>query len=321
MGEAQGSHGGTRTALKWERVSDRPILGPDSGGHFAEGATAPDVVVQDDVAHVYAGAVQNRRERIARLTLPVEALVSGAPLDAGAARVVIDAGSYEFDALHVFDPAAVAREGRLYLYYTAMGKAGCVIALAVSDDWQGFRKCPAPILTGRAPEVVESGGRAYLVYVNQAREGHYFVDLAASTDGVRFARLGPGILPGPPGSWDSYEVTTPRIFERHGMFYAVYAGSDDPSRKDAPWAFGLARSRDLVNWEKYPDNPVFTCSEPGGWDDGAIWYGTVFEWDGVLYMLYEGARREDMHGDGPGRTCIGLAGVPADVFDRIAGQW
>jgi hypothetical protein len=72
--------------------------------------------------------------------------------------------------------------------------------------------------------------------------------------------------------------------------------------------------KDLIHWEKYPRNPVFACGKTGQWDDGAIWFGTVFEFDDVLYLLYEGGRRQDVALPSPCLTQVGLASISVDSF-------
>ena len=72
---------------------------------------------------------------------------------------------------------------------------------------------------------------------------------------------------------DAICVTTPRIFRDNDLWYMVYAGSN--VHEDTPWCFGVAASRDLVHWTRYPGNPVFERGNEGEWDDCGIWYGTT----------------------------------------------
>jgi len=118
----------------------------------------------------------------------------------------------------------------------------------------------------------------------------YDIYYAIAEEGKIYNFQGLALQPGEDQTWDSFEVTTPRIFHHGNYYYMVYAGSHSPDRKDLPTGFGLARSPDLLHWEKYPENPVFTIGKPGTWDDGAIWFGTVFEFDEHLYMIYEAGR-------------------------------
>jgi predicted GH43/DUF377 family glycosyl hydrolase len=236
--------------------------------------------------------------------------------------VAIDTGPQRFDCLHVFDPAAVVADGQVFLCYSAVGPYSDMLGMARSRDGVAFRKSETPILAGRAPELVWSDGRFYLFYVLKAPDQGYVVHLATSGDGEAFTPLERPILTaGKPGAWDGFEVTTPRLFERSGVYYMLYAGEGDPSRKDKPGAFGLARSGDLVSWERDPRNPVFLKGAPGAWDDGAIWFGTVFSWGDALYLLYEGGAARDLSREGPALTQVGLARVHVQTFDQWVADW
>ena len=58
---------------------------------------------------------------------------------------------------------------------------------------------------------------------------------------------------------------------------------------DYPESIGLARSKNLFQWETYPNNPIFTRGEPGDWDEGAVWCPTVHKIGNKYLMWYEGA--------------------------------
>lgn len=58
-----------------------------------------------------------------------------------------------------------------------------------------------------------------------------------------------------PKPYDSTAVAFDQVFERDGVYYAYYhANSHKPWTAD--WTTNLARSTDLVHWEKYPHNPL-----------------------------------------------------------------
>lgn len=62
-----------------------------------------------------------------------------------------------------------------------------------------------------------------------------------------------------------------------------------PRYFDYPVAIGLARSNDLLHWERYPGNPILERGLPGTWDEGALWFATVLKKDQTYYLWYEGA--------------------------------
>ena len=58
-----------------------------------------------------------------------------------------------------------------------------------------------------------------------------------------------------PDEYDKYAVAMDQILKRDGVYYAFYhANSHKPWTAD--WTTCLARSNDLIHWEKYPKNPL-----------------------------------------------------------------
>lgn len=108
--------------------------------------------------------------------------------------------------------------------------------------------------------------------------------------------------------WDGYSLTTPRIFSEDGVYYMVYAGSNE--YRDYLYNFGVAVSKDLHHWKKYSGNPVFSRGNKGEWDEGAIWFGTTEKINDTYYMWYEGygggKSRDKEYAEG-GCSQIGLA--------------
>lgn len=99
------------------------------------------------------------------------------------------------------------------------------------------------------------------------------------------------------------------------LYYMVYCGSD--CNEDYPFNAGLATSRDLVHWAKYPRNPIFSRGEKGQWDEGAIWFTTVEKINGRYYMWYEeyggGTARTEPYGSylKGGKSQVGMANLDA----------
>ena len=63
-----------------------------------------------------------------------------------------------------------------------------------------------------------------------------------------------------PEPYDKTAVAVNQIVKRDGFYYAFYHANCERPWKD--WTTCLARSRDLVHWEKYPGNPIIrnNCS-------------------------------------------------------------
>lgn len=303
----------------WQRTRSGPVLGSIPGTWLAEAATTPDILVYRGQTLLYCGAVRGGHERIVAIDVSCDHDVPSV----GGIDLAVDIGPQgAFDDGHVFDPASVAAADRVFLYYSTVGAAPDSIGLATSADGRRFEKYPHPVLVGRAPEVVVREGSFHLFYSLEAPNGGYGIHLAVSDDGYRFQSISPKPVLGVDtrSAWDGFSVLTPRIFEHGGMYYMVYAGDD--KEKDLPRAFGLARSADLIHWERYGRNPVFGCGSPGAWDDGAVWFGTVFERNGLLELWYEGGSQAAVHSPPPMLTRVGLATLAVDEFERhIARQW
>ena len=196
----------------------------------------------------------------------------------------------DHDSRHILDPGTVVFDDKVYLYYSGHSyDKPAAICLAVSDDGFNFEKYAGnPIVTGAiAPEVVIFNGLIHLFYQKKNNEGYFEFYCATSNDGLSFVNerkvFGPGINS---EEFDSFSVSTCRIWKEDEWFYMIYGGSD--VFDDYPSAFGLAKSNDLITWERYSGNPVFNRGEAGSWDEGGVWFGTVYKHGDTRYMWYEG---------------------------------
>lgn len=108
---------------------------------------------------------------------------------------------------------------------------------------------PGPFGT---PTAFFEGGTWHLLY----ERGDRGVWLATSKDLKVWtnAQDDPVLAMGP-GAYDRFAVAVDQVFQRDGVYYAYYhANAHDPWQKD--WTTNIARSRDLIHWEKYPANPL-----------------------------------------------------------------
>ena len=303
--------------LLFKRTLVSPFIRPKTGTVAPDAVTTPDILVQDNEMDLYIGAVDGDRERMIHIPFSGEELKTSQSLYVPAeASLILDAGPNDFDCEHVFDPAVIKWKNRFMLYYSAMGKGEDAIGVAFSSDGKSFTKNETALLIGRSPEVVINNENLFLFYVLNHGGRGYSIFVANSDDGINFESCGrnPILEPGVSGDWDDMEVTTPRIFSLEDNYYMIYAGINENDEKDIPRAFGLARSKDLIVWEKYPHNPVFKTGEDGTWDDGALWFGTPFSIGDEIYLIYEGGRIINIRGKIPALTQVGLARVSKEAF-------
>jgi predicted GH43/DUF377 family glycosyl hydrolase len=181
------------------------------------------------------------------------------------------------------DPAAVVFGGKVLLYYSALTESGDFVGCAESEDGWSFVDRGA-VLPGRAPEVVAREGRLYLFSQDRVDDGGYGLVLYESEDGTAFREVGPVF--GARDDWDSFSIVTARIHEADGWYWMLYGGSS--TSLDEPDHFGLARSKDLLNWERHPGNPIFGCGPAGAQDGGSIWFPALMESPDGFTLLYEG---------------------------------
>lgn len=76
--------------------------------------------------------------------------------------------------------------------------------------------------------------------------------------------------------WDAGTVGKRSIIQQGGFYWMVYEGSTDQPFDKARWSSGVARSRDLVNWEKWQGTggPVLPVLSGFG-NDGPEWVITA----------------------------------------------
>jgi beta-1,2-mannobiose phosphorylase / 1,2-beta-oligomannan phosphorylase len=167
----------------------------------------------------------------------------------------------------VEDMCVVRDGGRFFMF--AEGKDDIAHLLTAEDPTHWTDRGPLdirrtngqPISPGPrgTPTVWVEDGKWYLFY----ERGDRGVWLATSEDPTRIewknAQDDP-VLPMGPKAFDKYAVAVNQIIKRDGIYYAFYHANAHQPWKD--WTTDIARSKDLVRWEKYPGNPIIdsNCS-------------------------------------------------------------
>jgi sucrose-6-phosphate hydrolase SacC (GH32 family) len=176
-----------------------------------------------------------------------------------------DPGNPIFADSWVEDMCVVHRDGAYIM--VAEGKNDIAHLLKSTDGrrWTelgplDIRKCDGkPIGPGPygTPTIWFENGTWYLYY----ERGDQGVWLATSTDLKVWKNVedDPVIAMGP-APYDITAVALNQIVKRDGLYYAFYHANSNRPWKD--WTTCVARSPDLVHWEKYPGNPIIqnNCS-------------------------------------------------------------
>jgi predicted GH43/DUF377 family glycosyl hydrolase len=202
----------------------------------------------------------------------------------------------DFDSGYILDPASIEINNQVYLYYTAhrsdwqSWNIPSHIGLAISDDGFNFSKfIDNPIIVGMAPEVVEFENQIYLFYQRINQDNGFDIFCCPSENGIHFKKDREKKVFGASGiqaEFDNVSISTVRIWRENDWFFMAYGGCN--KFRDYPIAIGLARSRNLLNWERYPHNPILERGVLGDWDEGAVWFATVHKIGNQYFLWYEG---------------------------------
>jgi hypothetical protein len=225
----------------------------------------------------------------------------------------------------------VLLEGKLYrIWYGGQGKDGHDrIHCAESEDgWAWVRK--GVVLEDRKanhvndPTVVKVGDRYYMYYTRTERDVVDRIDVAVSTDGVKWEPKGVALAAGQAGAWDALSVGRPSVIHEDGLFKLWYDGRKDlpPDApvKDVPKSgtsrrhVGYATSKDGLRFTRHGPDPVLG-NDVGGVDVKRV--GTR------LVMAYESrdGTRLASGKDGIGWTddglLVGKSGTKVDAFGHV----
>jgi sucrose-6-phosphate hydrolase SacC (GH32 family) len=162
----------------------------------------------------------------------------------------------------------VVKQGNTYAMF-AEGKDDIAHLLTSTDRVHWTERGPldvrnadgTPIRPGPygTPTAWVEGGTWYLFY----ERGDQGVWLATSKDRKVWTNLqDTPVLAMGPEPYDRHAVALDQIVKRDGMYYAYYHANAHKPWKD--WTTCVARSRDLVHWEKYPGNPIIANNSSSG---------------------------------------------------------
>jgi predicted GH43/DUF377 family glycosyl hydrolase len=112
------------------------------------------------------------------------------------------------------------------------------------------------------------------------------IGYATSPDGLNWTKYSgnPVLRPNSDAECEKYKVAGGQVI-RHGSWYLIfYIGFSDTWHGQTC----IARSRDGIQWERHPQNPILSPT-PGGFDSRSVYTPAVF-FDGKKWLLwYNGA--------------------------------
>ena len=170
-----------------------------------------------------------------------------------------------YNASWTEDVCVVRRDGTFFMF--AEGRNDIAHELTSPDGRHWTERGPldirkvdgnpiAPGPYGTPAAWFEDG--TWSLYYERGDQG---VWLATSADGKIWKNVrDEPVLKCGPEPYDRAAVAMNQVVRRDGFYYAFYHANSERPWKD--WTTCLARSRDRLNWEKYPGNPIIrgNCS-------------------------------------------------------------
>ena len=247
-----------------------------------------------------------------------------------------------WESLHTFNPAAIIRNGKIFVLYRAEDDSGTMqigmhtsrLGLASSADGTTFTRLPEPVLypTSDAqqsrewpggvedPRIVENPSDSgqfstYVITYTQWNRSIYSIGIATSKDLLHWIKYGPAFLGSANGKYDHLQYKSGGIVT-HLVGQKLLAAKI----KGKYWmywgegAIHLATSTDLIHWTPVEDStgaPIEVLTRrPGHFDSGFPEVGPppVLTARGIV-VLYNGKNDPD-HGDptlGPNAYAAGQA--------------
>lgn len=209
-------------------------------------------------------------------------------------RNPIDGKPVRWEALHTFNPAAIARDGKVYVLYRAEDSTGEMriglhtsrLGLAESADGIHFTRRPEPVLYPdddsekqrewpggcEDPRIVEGPDGVYVLTYTQWNRRKTDVAIATSKDLIHWTKHGPAL--GTEGKYGALSYKSAGIVTRleGGRLIAAKIGG----KYWMYWGEGtirLATSEDLIHWKPVADDrgePVVVLAKRAGRFDSSF---------------------------------------------------
>ena len=189
-----------------------------------------------------------------------------------------------WEALHTFNPAAIVRDGKVFVLYRAEDASGAMeigghtsrLGLAESDDGIHFTRRDAPVFfPGKDkqelrewpggvedPRIVESEDGTYVLTYTQWNRKTYSVGIATSRDLTHWSKHGPAFFSAAGGKYAELKYKSAGIVTRVDAAKGRLIAAKIDGKYWMYWGEGaihLATSADLIHWAPVEDaagNPI-----------------------------------------------------------------
>lgn len=138
------------------------------------------------------------------------------------------------------------------------------------------------------PCIINFRKEYYLFYTGKSvgREINHRIGVAVSNNLKTWEKVSanPVLKEGKRREWDSDFTAHAFVFREGAKFYMLYDGS-----KRGNWheEIGLAESNNLLDWKKYPNNPIFKTGK-NWWEKRHVSRCCVIKEKGIYYLYYAG---------------------------------
>ena len=203
-----------------------------------------------------------------------------------------------WEALHTFNPAAIVRDGKVFVLYRAEDDSGAMeigghtsrLGLAESADGIHFTRRSGPVFypaeDGQKtrewpggvedPRIVESEDGTYVLTYTQWNRQTYSVGVATSTDLEHWTKHGPAFLAAANGKYAQLKYKSAGIVTRLDRSKGRLIAAKIDGKYWMYWGEGaihLATSPDLIQWSPVEDaagNPVEVLKPRAGHFDSSF---------------------------------------------------
>lgn len=184
-----------------------------------------------------------------------------------------------FNEYWVEDMQVVIHKGIYYMF--AEGKNDIAQLLTSKDGVQWKKKYDLDIRKTNGEQISEGPFGTTTVWIENDKWYLFYerndsgIWLAVSTDLKQWVNVqDKPVLNIGPEQYDQEAVAMNQIIKHKGRYYAYYHGTGHKPWKD--WTTNIAMSEDLINWKKYPKNPIVSGDKSSG----------ILVYDGAQYRLY-----------------------------------
>ena len=184
----------------------------------------------------------------------------------------------QWEALHTFNPAAIVREGKVYVLYRAEDNSGKMqigmhtsrLGLAESEDGIHFTRRPDPVFYPAPddqkarewpggvedPRIVESEDGTYVLTYTQWNRKTYSVGISTSTDLMHWTKHGPAFFTAAAGKYAHLQYKSAGIVTHLDPGKSRLIAAKIDGKYWMYWGEGaihIATSDDLVHWTPVED--------------------------------------------------------------------